>query len=934
MDKLKAIQDRTHSNTPLLEQNIYSIPKIPEEHAPRMSYINPAKNIPVALKRKYAQEANQYQQEIKNQEQQEKALQELERFADISSPSTYINLAVDKLRGKPYGTTNNQLPTGVKMLEDVLVPSAGGLVVKGGKGLIKGSKDLAKKQITNYLEKKDPIIWEMSGKNFSKELDSRTPWAIPKKSDIELYDPNFYKTLENNDLSFLDRLRHYKGMTQHKDIQDYINSFSNENVQNLRKKISKQEKIQNKLTSKMYNLNRKPISYESAQKIFPFDGRTMFIELNPKISRLKNVDLKVDPIYNSLEAQEFYKPLPIIHEPLTDRLQFSIKPFRKPLYKRTYDSKILNDYINDINTKIGENGYISGSTPLIHKYNLPDVPGDLEITTTPDRLDNLLKSLNLDRNQANIVNDNNLQTLRFSNFQDGINNSLDIDVILPNGRMAHQIWSAQDPAAYSKWLQTQSNSIPLSSEELFQLGRKDPANISLYDLIKRRGKTNEQIQKVNNRSWSLLTPENLKDLSQVHTNIAKTYHPQYKTFKEQFPDFDYANIEANRKLLNELGYDPRFAENPENMQDLLEILNSNQLMGRQVAPLRDIPFEEMEKSLWSPYGGTASGAGGNTVNGFIGAEGYAGNNGAVGILQNVRTGDPLRNSEDYLKQFQLEHFENKKGPLTQNLPEKMQQDLSKFNIKTNVDLDNYLRQLDPTSEIGKQIYPILDKNGYRSTISTRAYNNVGDGSFYVGNLNPKATVTSYPASKIPYIELPHHNAMYNDPYIQLNIPSYDIPTNFINKYWELRDKAQRTLSRTERYKYNLERKIDDNYGKLKEMVWKPQRDWDFAKDNLIPDQFYSYSALGAGGATITPIIVKGVKDFDSEKQELKVINTLLKKVEYPEFDNYQDLYEYLEKYPHSILNGDNLYKAARDRNSYLDLLKKLKNTKQNQTIQK
>ena len=64
----------------------------------------------------------------------------------------------------------------------------------------------------------------------------------------------------------------------------------------------------------MYNLNRKPISYQSAKKLFPFTERTMPIELNPKISKLKNGDLKVDPIYTSLEAQEFYKPLPALYD--------------------------------------------------------------------------------------------------------------------------------------------------------------------------------------------------------------------------------------------------------------------------------------------------------------------------------------------------------------------------------------------------------------------------------------------------------------------------------------------------------------------------------------------------------------------------------------------------------------------------------------------
>ena len=141
MDKLKARRDVTNFNTPELDQNIYAIP---EEHAPKIVYINTPRNTPEVLKRKYSQEANQYWQEIKDQEQQEKAMKELERFAEISSPSTYINLAADKLRGKPYGTTNSQLPSEIKMLEDVLIPSAGGLAIKGGKRLIRGSKDLAK----------------------------------------------------------------------------------------------------------------------------------------------------------------------------------------------------------------------------------------------------------------------------------------------------------------------------------------------------------------------------------------------------------------------------------------------------------------------------------------------------------------------------------------------------------------------------------------------------------------------------------------------------------------------------------------------------------------------------------------------------------------------------------------------------------------------
>lgn len=729
MDKLKARRDVTNFNTPVLDQNIYAIP---EEHASKIAYINTPRSTPEVLKRKYSQEANQYWQEIKDQERQEKAMKELERFAEISSPSTYINLAADKLRGKPYGTTNSQLPSEVKMLEDVLVPSAGGLVVKGGKELIKGGKGLGKKIISENLKKKHPVLWELSGRDLSG-LNGK----INLSNMGEIFNPSYFETLPNLNQSFLDRLRFYKTLINRSSPRGYENLVINNDFQSTLKKISPIIKKIDKLDNSIGKM-KKGVSLNSAKKLFPKTFENIQQVLLPKkLSNIKGQNLEIIP--KNIEIKPQYIPTPILNQNFPS---ISARTSRMPLYIRNYDSEILDKYIKEINQKIGENGYISGSTPLIHKYNLPDVPGDLEITTTPDRLDNLLKSLNLDRNQANIVNANNLQTLRFSNFQDGINNSLDIDVIMPNGRMAHQIWSAQDPAAYSKWLQTQADNIPLSSEELFQLGRKDPANVSLYDLIKRRGKSDEQIQKINNRSWSLLTPENLKDLSQVHTNIAKTYYPQYKTFKEQFPDFDYANIEANKKLLDELGYDPRFAEKPENMQDLLEILNSNQLMGRQVKPNGDIPFEEMEKSIWSPKGGTASGAGGNTTNGFIGAEGFAGDDGAVGILQNVRTGDPLRNSEEYLKQFQLERFEDKNGVLLQDLPEKMQQDLSKFNIRTNVDLDDQLRQLDPNSEIGKQIYPILDKYGYRSTTSTRAYNNVGDGSFYVGNLNPKATVTS------------------------------------------------------------------------------------------------------------------------------------------------------------------------------------------------
>ena len=929
MNKLKARRDVTNFNTPVLDQNIYAIP---EEHVPKIVYINTPRSTPEVLKRKYSQEANQYWQEVKDQERQEKAMKELERFADISSPSTYINLAVDKLRGTPYGTTNSQLPTGVKMLEDVLVPSTGGLVVKGGKELIKGGKelikggkelikggkDLAKKTISENLKKKHPVIWELSGKDLSG-LDRR----FTGLDIVKVFNPNYLETIPNLNQSFLDRLRIYKTLTKKQDPLLYENLVMNNDFQSSLKKASLLKKKIDKLNDSIDRMN-KGVSLNTAKKLFPKTIENMQqIFLPKKISNIKGSNLEVTP--KNLDTKPQYIPKPILN---SDFPSISVHTFRMPQYIRNYDSKILDKYIKEINQKIGENGYISGSTPLIHKYNLPDVPGDLEITTTPERLDNLLKSLNLDRNQANIVKDNNLQTLRFSNFQDGINNSLDIDVIMPNGRMAHQIWSAQDPAAYSKWLQTQADNIPLSSEELFQLGRKDPANISLYDLIKRRGKTDEQIQKINNRSWSLLTPENLKNLSQVHTNIAKTYHPQYKTFKEQFPDFDYANIEANRKLLDDLGYDPRFAENPENMQDLLEILNSNQLMGRQVRPNGDIPFEEMEKSIWSPHGGTASGAGGNTTNGFIGAEGYAGDDGAVGILQNVRTGDPLKNSEDYLKQFQLERFEDKSKFLTQNLPEKMQQDLSGFNIKTNVDLDRNLRGLDPNSELGKQIYPILDKYGYRSTTSTRAYNNKGDGSFYVGNLNPNSTVTSYPVSKIPYIELPHHNAMYIDPY-NLEVNRMKLNSTEIPKYLTLTNKAKMGLV-NKRHRVNGLLHKFYTLTNTQRPLRSPSRSWvEGYRYPLIPEDIKDATAGILGISSSSGLM--GYALYQSEKKDIEhavnIMNSLLRRAEYPEIAGEQDLYEYFKEHPHSILNADNVYNSASDRDLYLDLLNKLNASK-------
>lgn len=910
MDKLKARRDVTNFNTPVLDQNIYAIP---EEHAPKISYINTPRNTPEVLKRKYSQEANQYWQEIKDQEQQEKAMKELERFAEISSPSTYINLAADKFRGKPYGTTNSQLPNGVKMLEDVLIPSAGGLAVKGGKELIKGGKKI----ISENLKKKHPVLWELSGRDLSG-LDG----AIIPSNMGKIFHPSYFETLPNLNQSFLDRLRFYKTLINNEFAQNYENLVMNNNFQSTLKKISPIIKKMDKLENSIEKM-KKGVSLNSAKKLFPktFENAQQVL-LPKKLSNIKGQNLEIIP--KNIEIKPQYIPTPILNQNFPS---ISARTSRMPLYIRNYDSEILDKYIKEINQKIGENGYISGSTPLIHKYNLPDVPGDLEITTTPDRLDNLLKSLNLDRNQANIVNANNLQTLRFSNFQDGINNSLDIDVIMPNGRMAHQIWSAQDPAAYSKWLQTQADNIPLSSEELFQLGRKDPANVSLYDLIKRRGKSDEQIQKINNRSWSLLTPENLKDLSQVHTNIAKTYHPQYKTFKEQFPDFDYANVEANKKLLDELGYDPRFAENPENMQDLLEILNSNQLMGRQVKPNGDIPFEEMEKSIWSPKGGTASGAGGNTTNGFIGAEGFAGDDGAVGILQNVRTGDPLRNSEDYLKQFQLERFEGKNGVLLQDLPEKMQQDLSKFNIKTNHDLDFELRGLDPNSEKGKQIYPILDKYGYRSTTSTRAYNNIGDGSFYVGNLNPKATVTSYPSSKISYIELPHHNAMYRDPY-GLEVSQMKLDPTEMPKFLTLTNKARMGLINKKQRVSGLISKLNTSIKEYKPLR-SPARSWTIYRRHLIPTDVKDASKAIIGSSSVLGPSVYGLyqSELNNREQTHKLANSLLRTAGLPEITTDQDIYEYFRKHPHPILNADNLYIAASDRDLYLDFLNKLKANK-------
>lgn len=280
MDKLKTRQDVTKFNTPVLDQNIYAIP---EEHAPKISYINTLRNTPEVLKRKYAQEANQYWQEVKDQERQEKAMKELERFADISSPSTYINLAADKLRGKSYGTTNSQLPTGVKMLEDVLVPSAGGLVVKGGKGLIRGGKDLAKKTIEYPLKKKHPIIWELSNKDFSQLQPS---YDLSQEYILNMLNANQHKTLPNLNQSFLDRLRSYRTLIARQEPQLYENAVLDNELQSNLGKIAQLSKKYNKLQKSIDKSRDNAVSLNTAKKLFP--GTFEYIQGQEKLLK-KNI---------------------------------------------------------------------------------------------------------------------------------------------------------------------------------------------------------------------------------------------------------------------------------------------------------------------------------------------------------------------------------------------------------------------------------------------------------------------------------------------------------------------------------------------------------------------------------------------------------------------------------------------------------------------
>lgn len=744
-------------------------------------------------------------------------------------------LTYDVYQGaKQGGWQGGALTAGLGLLG--LIPGLGDVASKGIKTSIKEAVKTPYKHLKNSRLAED---WKNSKKDYTNRQIVDLSNNLSETEDLLNLIP---------ERSFSDRLA-YMALAP-RSAKDAVNTFVRlESTPKMKSLRNKEKKLARK-RDKIYN----GVTSDWISKDFPITLSNYFLpDLSSNLGGLQ-YNLKLDPSKQNYE---------LAIKPFT--LGLLMEPKRAQRVPLAFNNSPLKNYTSQIQNELEDFGYVGGSTRLLDHYNLPDVPGDLEIITTEDRLNELLKKFPDLTNGHYKQNTDQLKTFGF-NSSKGINNEIDADVILQDaqgkakGRMAHQIWSATQPEEYRKWLHSSlasdphisldNTSLPLSAEEIYQLGKKNPEKVVLYDLIKARGK-GTGVYKKNQRNWDLMHPEHLPAVREATENIIKTYMPNYKSFKDQFPNFDYSNIEANKRLIDRLGYDQKIAENPQLMEDLMEILNANALKGRQIDSsklLNGATTEDALKSVWAPQGGWVSGAGGNTTATYPGANGFGNYS---GIIQNDRSKDIIKNSDDYIQAFDRELYETKKGLTDTPLPEGLIKDLENLgiNAKTISQLNSQLH-IDPKSDLGKKVYPLLNSHGIRNINSTSKYSTLGDGSFYSGNLDTEALVSTYGSQNIPYIELPHSHGMYEDAYIK---PGYA----------HLADKERNLFNEKRRLIYNSYNSVMNKRGRiLKEMDQERNKvgyknpwdiyDFEHHKHNVISKaNCYGYSAGVVGGMGLT-----------------------------------------------------------------------------------
>ena len=283
--------------------------------------------------------------------------------------------------------------------------------------------------------------------------------------------------------------------------------------------------------------------------------------------------------------------------------------------------KGISDYVDDLNTLMGDDGTVAGS--LIHYKNgiFPATesngkfigPADTEIYTTQQRLPSLQSKLQFKETKLNSTGGHkgtSPHTFRGDASHSGIDTEINIIGQDSNGnasgKVAHQIYRALYPEKYSQLMYDHAmspkttgsfstTSLPISAEELFQTVNKNPQAMQkhlLTDMIGMETFTNPNHTKASKRLFSALfndygdTPKLLGESLEAHGKY--NLGSQFKQATDLYPQLNLNDTNANAEFLKAVyklsdEEAARFSANPQVMKNAVNLYNFQRSVGTRVA---------------------------------------------------------------------------------------------------------------------------------------------------------------------------------------------------------------------------------------------------------------------------------------------------------------------------------------------------------------
>lgn len=373
-------------------------------------------------------------------------------------------------------------------------------------------------------------------------------------------------------------------------------------------------------------------------------NRGLFYDPNNTTFRYKGKKYAVPDLFSKFMNPEQEVPTSFIEQYMNKEL-----PKQSDIFSKTF-----NDYVKGIESRMGDNGILVGSTKLIQQGLVGGVPGDIEVLTTKGRLQDVKDKFDFHylRDTKNGTGIHGTSPYVHTSTTSKGQNPMDINIIQTDrdgnaiGVETYEIARALFGEDYVNGILMRnanknakvSIGNPLSNEQVGIMqpiprlnGKGFYSDEEIFQLFKDSGKVTEKLLtdtfgsynvKHSDRALALLTStdkENIKLVETALDHIGKQLGSGYQSLSLRYPNIDFSNYDENIKFLQNIGLKNNIheiANNPDAMRNI-----ANKYYIEKTAAVRSVNYDSTKKGtlqqVMSPGisldNGSSAGGGGNTV---------------------------------------------------------------------------------------------------------------------------------------------------------------------------------------------------------------------------------------------------------------------------------------------------------------------------------